>query len=76
MYLYIEKQLIVLFFPAKLVLCWHTLYMRVYFTGTLKFYVDEYNKGYVSLEALVAALKELFNTQAKVFGLKLFWSSV
>ena len=45
--------------------------MRMYFTGTLKFYVDEYNKGYVSVEALVAALKELFNTQAKVFGLKL-----
>lgn len=34
--------------------------------GTLKFYLDEYNKSYVSVEALVAALKELFNTQAKV----------
>ncbi|KAF6034196.1 DFNB31 [Bugula neritina] len=33
--------------------------------GTLKFYLDEYNKSYVSVEALVAALKELFNTQAK-----------
>ena len=48
----------------------------MYLAGTLKFYVDEYNKGYVSVEALVAALKELFNTQAKVFGLKLCLSPV
>ena len=48
----------------------------MYLAGTLKFYVDEYNKGYVSVEALVAALKELFNTQAKVFGLELCLSPV
>ncbi|XP_067940786.1 whirlin-like isoform X2 [Watersipora subatra] len=33
--------------------------------GTLKFYLDEYSKGFVSVEALVVALQELFNTHSK-----------
>ena len=41
----------------------------IIFSGTLKFYLDEYSKSYISVDALVAALKELLNTQAKVFVL-------
>ena len=32
----------------------------------MRFYLDEYSKGYISVEGLVSALAELLNTRAKV----------
>ena len=37
--------------------------------GTMKYYLSEYSKGFISINALVLALFDLFNTPAKVIRL-------
>lgn len=37
--------------------------------GTLRYYLNEYQKGFIRVDGLVMALFELLNTHAKVFAL-------